>query len=268
MEPRGYLPFQPSRPEELKATASLGLCLMTCLLQWHRCCMLSPVASMAKTPGSKRTRLCTFEPNMVMLASFSHRYMAYLLLALFKVGTTGSCRGNKDKEIGKTVRFEVDMALVVSASGFAWSRALRVKLEQGMDVKKLCWSSARQLITSHTSLSSKQKNGFNMVEMLDQIWTVPLITVTLSPAISHHIPVNPKLRVRKADKSKRVGWSLNPKRKVARRDEELCCCIRTLRRILPGGNVMGVGELLSEVRSYVICLEMQVSILRSLLDVQ
>ncbi|KAK1290708.1 Uncharacterized protein QJS10_CPB18g00173 [Acorus calamus] len=47
-------------------------------------------------------------------------------------------------------------------------------------------------------------------------------------------------------------------------DEELGSRIRTLRRLLPGGDEMGVCELFSEVQSYVVCLELQVGILRSL----
>ncbi|ONK78882.1 uncharacterized protein A4U43_C01F550 [Asparagus officinalis] len=51
-------------------------------------------------------------------------------------------------------------------------------------------------------------------------------------------------------------------------EKELACCIRKLQKILPGGNDMGISELLSEVESYVVCLKLQVYVLRSLVDAQ
>ncbi|KAK1275444.1 hypothetical protein QJS04_geneDACA004024 [Acorus gramineus] len=55
-----------------------------------------------------------------------------------------------------------------------------------------------------------------------------------------------------------------PSNTIVGEDEESGCRIRTLRRLLPGGDEMGVCELFTEVESYVVCLELQVSILRSL----
>lgn len=49
-------------------------------------------------------------------------------------------------------------------------------------------------------------------------------------------------------------------------DGELARCIRILQRILPSWGEMGVFELLSEVQSYLVCLQLQVGVLRSLVD--
>ncbi|MQM16207.1 hypothetical protein Taro_049162 [Colocasia esculenta] len=220
---------------------------------------------MADAQGSRRGRSHALGPNMVVFAIFSHRYITYLLPALFKVGASRLSHGNKDKEVKSVVRFEVDMALVLSARGFAWSHALREKLEQEKDVKKQKKKvmPTTQMITLHDlSSSCKAENGYfiMLANILSKLWEVPLITRPLAPADVHR----GKVRWKRAGS----GCTLNPRRRQLARGggEELGCCIRTLRRILPGGDEMGVGQLLSEVESYVICLQMQVSVLRSILD--
>uniref|UniRef100_A0A1D1YY85 Uncharacterized protein At4g30180 n=1 Tax=Anthurium amnicola TaxID=1678845 RepID=A0A1D1YY85_9ARAE len=205
----------------------------------------------------------SFEPDMVMLANFSQKYVAHLLPALLKVGTIRSCRGNNDKEVEKIVRFEVDMALVLSASGFTWSHALKQKLEKKMNLRTLHDSSTSQLVSSTLPFNCEHQNALNMI--FNELWTLPPIPRPLRP-ISSLMDVKPKLSICKAMKPKRYASTLSSKRLVARGDEEVHYSLSNLRRILPGGSEMGVHELLSEVGSYVICLEWQVSILRSLLD--
>lgn len=178
-----------------------------------------------------------------MLASFSHKFMAYLLPALFKVVRTRTCRGIKEREIEKIVRYEVDMALVVSASGFSWSRALKEKLERG------------------------NKDPFRVVELFYGLWTCPLITRPLTPA-NYPMDTDLELGMHELVETRGTGWFPSQERKLARGDEEVQYFVKTLRSILPRGEEMGVGELVSEVESYVVCLKMQVSLLQSLLDVQ
>ncbi|CAA6671096.1 unnamed protein product [Spirodela intermedia] len=186
---------------------------------------------MEETEGSKR------------LASFSHKFMAYLLPALFKVVTTRTCRGSKEREIEKIVRYEVDMALVVSASGFSWSCALKEKLERG------------------------NKDPFSMVELFYGLWACPLITRPLTPA-NCPMDADLELGMHELVESRGAGSVPSKEWKLAGGDEEVQYFVSTLRSILPGGEEMGVGELVSEVESYVVCLKMQVSLLQSLLDVQ
>lgn len=211
-------------------------------------------------------RVCSFEPSMAVLINFFYRYMAYLLPALLKIGTVRSCHGHQHEGIERIVRFEVDMALVVSASGFAWSRALKQKLEQGlMDVKKIHNSPSKQPAISNLSLVCEKKGTTSSVaEALDELLALrPLYARPLAPFSSQMSGKQDQLSIYNTVKPKGVRWSIT--RKVGRGDEELRYRVRTLRRILPGGNEMGVSELLSEVESYVICLELQVSVLRTLL---
>ncbi|MQL88143.1 hypothetical protein Taro_020699 [Colocasia esculenta] len=224
---------------------------------------LPPGSALMEEQGSKRKRVYPFEPNMALLANFSHEYLAHLLPALVKIGGIRSCgRGAEEKEeMEKMVMFQVNMALAASASGFAWSRALRQKLEGGMKVEKL----PTIMATSTLPPTCRQKNAFDMKEL----WALPpRITRPLAPTQNSHMDVSTHVGMRKAVKPRRARRTSTSKRKLPTEDQELHGGIRTLRRILPGGDDMGVLQLLSEVGSYVICLELQVNILRSLLGAQ
>ncbi|MQL78623.1 hypothetical protein Taro_011053 [Colocasia esculenta] len=226
-----------------------------------------------KEINSHHQLLYTFETShvMIMLANFSHNYVAYLLPALLKLSGVGSCRGNKSMEFEKLVRFEVDMALVLSASGFAWSHALKQKLEQGANTKKkgkllLYNSPTKQLVSSSTLPSTcSQKNiALNMV--FAKLWTSPFIARPLPPTSTSPMAAKRRLRFSRARKPKGYCSTSGSGRMLLREDDqELRLCMRSLRSVVPAGSEMGVRELLSEVESYVVCLELQVSILRSLL---
>lgn len=202
-----------------------------------------------------------------MLADFSRNYVAYLLPALLEVSIVGSCRGIKSQEMEKLVRSEVDMALALSASGCAWGRALRQKLEQGVNTRKLHKSPTKQPVPPALPFSTcNQNNALNYV-IFTQLWTAPFIIARPLPPISSPMTAKRSFRLRKARKPpKRDRSTLSSRRStVPRGDEELHHRVRSLRSVLPGGSEMGVHELLSEVGSYVMCLELQVSILRCLL---
>uniref|UniRef100_A0A1D1YAA8 Uncharacterized protein At4g30180 n=1 Tax=Anthurium amnicola TaxID=1678845 RepID=A0A1D1YAA8_9ARAE len=214
---------------------------------------------------SKWRRVYSFEPRMVMLANFSLRYFSYLMPVLHIIGKVRSSRRNTDKELEKIVNFEVNMALVASASGFAWSRALKRKLEKGMNAKKFRNVTSRQLVTSNLPFTCTHKNAFPVIDIFNELWAFPLISRPLAP-ISFQMSAKTRRRTHKATKSKIVFSASSSRRKLSTEDEELCDRLRTLRKILPGGNDMGVVELLSEVGSYAVCLKLQVDILRSLLS--
>ncbi|KAK1323212.1 Uncharacterized protein QJS10_CPA02g01501 [Acorus calamus] len=179
---------------------------------------------------SKRRRLSPFDPYATTRSSFLQKYVHYLLPALIDANDSKPPKiPNKYDETTtnnkkKGIRFQVDMALALSADGFHWSTALKHKLMRGKD---------EQTQTSHGLVF--------VVEKLEGLTRPPLVPRPLIPNNNN------------TDSNTIVG-----------EDEELGCRIRTLRRLLPGGDEMGVCELFTEVESYVVCLELQVSILRSL----
>ena len=153
------------------------------------------------------------------LSRFPHKYLSYLLPALFKVTSARNCRGMRRTETEKIVRYEVEMALAVSADGFSWSQALKAKLErEGKD------------------------NSAVLVDVIHELLTRPIVSKTLTP------------------ESEDSDLELE--------EEEVNHFMGTLRSALPGGAEMGMGELVSEVESYIACLQMQVALLKSLLDAQ
>lgn len=87
------------------------------------------------------------ESNASAHASFLHDYVGYLLPALATTAhSLSSCTATEDEKNEKAVRFEVDMALVLSASEFKWSRALRNKLKHHSHKKKLCRSPTTSIL--------------------------------------------------------------------------------------------------------------------------
>jgi hypothetical protein len=78
---------------------------------------------------NKRRRVYSMEPNKIVLSIFARKYLSYLVPALMKIKeNTSSTKDHND--INKIVKYEVDMAMVLSAQGFAWSNGLKVKLQR------------------------------------------------------------------------------------------------------------------------------------------
>ncbi|CAA6670333.1 unnamed protein product [Spirodela intermedia] len=183
--------------------------------------------------GRESRRLYSFQRNAVVLASFTHKYVAYLLPALLSVGAVGTCREREDgAAMENMVRFMVDMALAVSANGFAWSRALKRKLERGANVKKLCNVNESFLISSTDILSPYgEMNGLNVVMMFNEMRILSAIPRPLAP-VGYRASAKPKkVAARKVARARRCGSV----RALYGEDEDLRHCVRTLRRILPGG---------------------------------
>nr|XP_010914193.1 transcription factor bHLH146 [Elaeis guineensis] len=208
---------------------------------------------MEEQQRSKRRRVYSVEPNALACANFSQKYISYLLPALLNVTSIGSSGRNKDNKIKKTIRFQVDMALVLSTGEFRWSHALRRKLEQGMDPRKIHNTAAFEPITIST---------FN-VEMLGQFLACPGIPRPVDH-VKTQMNLKPNSKLNEAGRLRAIGRRQGDQRKEIRREEEIDDHIKILRMLLPGGNEMGLSELLSEVESYVVCLQLQVKILRSL----
>lgn len=106
--------------------------------------------------SSKRMRVYCPEPNKIAESMFARKYVNYIVPALMKMkqkssninsNTSSSSIGedmikeeeegkghknnsDEDANANKGIRYEVEMAMVVSAQGFAWSNALKLKLLQ------------------------------------------------------------------------------------------------------------------------------------------
>lgn len=189
---------------------------------------------------SKRRRICSLEPNAIIYAGFPHKYVSHLLPALTKAM---SCGGKNDVDIEKMVRFEVDMALALSATGFKWSRALKRELEQRMKSNQL-----HQPPTGHSSIVRMSKH-----QMLDHLLPPLPIPRPLVDDPTHR--TRPKRTWQRRSYDRKTGG-----------EKEFSYRMRILSGILPGGNEMDLCELLSQVESYVVCLQLQVTILRSLVE--
>lgn len=202
----------------------------------------------------KRKRVYSFEPNVILRGDFSHKYIHYLLPTLIKIGKDRTRSKNENEEIKKIVRFEVDMALVLSANGFAWSHALKHKLER--DVAKSLLQNPTLPPTS-LSLLFAYKHNNHALSPLPPL-TRPLVQV--GSKRNHRFEDSDRLKMSVS------RHRSNKRTRISGYEEEIGCRLMKLRRILPGGDEMKASELFSEVESYVVCLELQVSILRTLVD--
>ncbi|XP_058114346.1 transcription factor bHLH146 [Magnolia sinica] len=213
---------------------------------------------MEEMQGSKRKRVYSIEPSSILRATFSQKYINHLLSALLKISTDSSRDNNESQEIEKIVRFQVDMALVMSADEFRWSHALKRKLQTGMN--KTPPSPTLLFTYKHIPHCYSGEN-------LKDFPPSPPLPRTLVP-VGYHRNSNPNPNSQNSSKRPNGVYQNHQSKKRRTRDEdgELVCRLSTLRRILPGGDEMGAGELLSEVKSYIICLELQVSILRTLVN--
>ncbi|OVA00926.1 hypothetical protein BVC80_9081g91 [Macleaya cordata] len=198
----------------------------------------------------KRRRVYSFKPSRIVLlhrALFSQKYLKSLLPALLEIASQRSSSSNdkEDHEIEKIVRFQVDMALVLSSEcRFGWSRALKQKLDQThMMNSKDC-----SLHEPTSFLFTYKQNGSSPYCVIKNHNTTHVVPTGLSLACNFPSSAHQK-------HSKRSKRLVSCRRK--READKLECRLSTLRKILPGGDNMGAYELLSEVESYVVCLELQ-----------
>ncbi|KAG6705787.1 hypothetical protein I3843_07G190600 [Carya illinoinensis] len=206
-------------------------------------CLKNPAALfiswMERQMRTKR-RVYSLEPNEKVRAVFPRRYVDHLVPALLKINQKilSDENDNQPKErLEKLVRHEVDMAMVLSADEFAWSRALKLKLQTNDDHHNAGGftnsSSLHHLTSSNSHYTRRQNNELKKLN-------------TRSTRRSSVI-------LRKEDESEEQKISSSQ--------------LKNLRNLLPGGNEMDADdELLREVGSYITCLELQVNALRFLVE--
>lgn len=159
---------------------------------------------------------------------FTKKYVNHLVPALMNITNKS---GSNKKQLEKFVRYEVDNALVSSAQGFAWSRALKLNLQ-----------------SSSSSINNAPQN--------------PSLPPKFSQNPNQKNPKRSK-RLRKSRPKRNGGVEETTKETE---EQQISQQLTNLRTLLPGGTDMGVNELLTEVGSYLVALEMQVNVLRCLVE--
>lgn len=93
---------------------------------------------------NKRRRVYSMEPNKIVQSIFARNYLSYLVPALMKIKENNiSSKANSSSYI-KNVKYEVDMAMVLSAQGFAWSNGLKLKLQKECHVNDVATNEASE----------------------------------------------------------------------------------------------------------------------------
>lgn len=195
--------------------------------------------------AAKRRRVYSVEPNKVVQAAFTRNYMNYLVPALMNIkeSRSSSCsttqhnnnNNNSCDQFQGVVKYEVDMAMVFSAQGFAWSNALKLKLQKGE-----LGNSSRVPLDDFSSKSDQA----NKILVSNE---------------SNHINGMPQVMKKK---NSAIGENDDDED-----DEVINGQLRSLRRLIPGGEEMCDHEqMVTELESYIRCLQMQVNILQCLAE--
>ncbi|KAA8535669.1 hypothetical protein F0562_030672 [Nyssa sinensis] len=201
--------------------------------------------------STKQRRVSSLEPNKLLHAAFVRKYVNYLVPALQNINkSTSSEEKDNGEELKTKVRYEVDMALVMSVDGFAWSHAMKDKLQTGVNGENF-----------HFVRESNQKDNC-IIEENDKDYSLPM-THLQKPLVHTKSCTNPicKPKNLKLKSSRRLRLQRRRIKESAKESEEeekqITCRLANLRKLLPGENVMGVDDMLTEVGSYLVCLELQ-----------
>ncbi|XP_061353055.1 transcription factor bHLH146-like [Gastrolobium bilobum] len=182
---------------------------------------------------AKRRRVYSLEPNKVVQAKFTRNYVNYLVPALTKIKERGLPEQKNHCEFQNVVKYEVDKAMVFSAQGFAWSNALKIKLQR-----------ERVNVDSSTSF------GENEMVPLD-------FSSSPSSESQSKISVNKSKHNDMAEMKKDLNGQDDE-------DEVINDKLRSLRKLIPGGDEICNEQMVEELESYISCLQMQVNILQCL----
>lgn len=190
---------------------------------------------------AKRRRVYSVEPNQIVQSIFTRNYLNHLVPALVKIKEKSSIEDNNHCDINNDVKYEVDMAMVLSAQGFAWSNGLKVKLQ----------SDHVNAAKSTSFLENKAGEGSSK------------IYCDKNENVTMEFSSNPSSMSNCKDMSE-------SERDLAREDDGededmIKKQWKRLRRLIPGGEEICDEKLASEVVSYISCLQMQVNALQFLL---
>ncbi|KAK4265497.1 hypothetical protein QN277_026545 [Acacia crassicarpa] len=110
----------------------------------------------------KRRRVSCVEPNRIEEVAFARKYVSYLVPALKKMKEKNNKKEHEESRdsIKKEVKYEVDMALVLSADqASAWTNALKLKLSLHNNNNQLLLSSSSSSSPSTTTAAASDDGG-------------------------------------------------------------------------------------------------------------
>ncbi|XP_047154367.1 transcription factor bHLH146-like [Vigna umbellata] len=199
---------------------------------------------------AKRRRVYSVEPNQIVQSIFTRNYLNHLVPALVNIKEKTSVEDSSRCDINSAVKYEVDMAMVLSAQGFAWSNGLKVKLRNDRGRVNAAKSSTfLENAVGEGSSSACEKNEVVPMEFSSNPSSKPKAEALGSKS-----------------KCKEVS---EMKRDLAREDdnadEDIDEQWKRLRRLIPGGEEMCDEQMTKELESYISCLQMQVNALQFLL---
>ncbi|XP_061361742.1 transcription factor bHLH146 [Gastrolobium bilobum] len=197
---------------------------------------------------AKRRRVYSLEPNKRVQSMFTRNYMNYLVPALMKIREKGSAEDNSHFDIMNVVKYEVDMAMVFSAQGFAWSNGLKVKIQRD-----------HVNVATSTSFLENEAGSEGSSRIYDQNEIVPLDFSSNPSSKSQEEILGSKSKCKDMPEMKKDLT------KEDNEDEDINNQFKSLRRLIPGGEEMCDEQMVSEVESYISCLQMQVNVLQCLL---
>ncbi|CAK7337546.1 unnamed protein product [Dovyalis caffra] len=210
--------------------------------------------------NAKRRRLYSLEPNLIAQTMFARDYVNHLVPALMKIKkeTPLDDKYGHDSELEKTVRHEVDLALVMSAPGFAWSQALKSRLRKNINAGRFHDSSIYHHDDSSASLKCPSMHGPSILKNDDNDPCSPRLThANYNATAQMKVAPSPNGKAKINKKLKRDRTKTGAAKQVEQ--EQVGSQLASLRSLLPGGHEMGVDELFNEMGSYVTSLEMQFS---------
>ena len=183
---------------------------------------------------SKRRRVYSLEPNEKGSSLFARKYVNHLVPALMKINQKKSISSDENG---------VDMAMVLSADESAWSAALKQKLQTNVNAGGFQNSSSHHLTALNSHFTCGQKSNCIIEE---------------NP--------NTKPKIKKPIRPQSLVLPLRKGNIEESEEEKISCQLKNLRKLLPGGNELDVDVLLTELGSYITCLELQVNVLQCLVE--
>ncbi|XP_050941341.1 transcription factor bHLH146 [Cucumis melo] len=196
----------------------------------------------------KGRRVFSIEPNKVAYTMFARNYVKHLMTSLVKIS-----HQQQQQNFQKLVRFEVDMAMAQSASEFSWGIALKKKLLQRDDQQEV--------------LGNGSENGFDFsLQTMKKISHKNLG----NEEEDHHEDEEEEEEEEEEDHHEEE----EEEKKEEEEEKEMENGLMKLRKIIPGGDDFSIGgnnldeedDLLKQTESYVKCLELQVNVLRGLVE--
>jgi len=118
---------------------------------------------MEEAQQNKRRRVYSVEPKKIVQTIFARNYLSYLVPALMKIKENTSSA--KDNHI-KNVMYEVDMAMVLSAQGFAWSDGLKLKLQKECNVNEVATKSSSIIENEASEDNEDEEKMKNLIRLI------------------------------------------------------------------------------------------------------